>query len=78
MDVRNRQRTVFVLLNVEDSGLTQIYRRLKSTYGEDSIDVSSVRCWVRRFKTSGKVKEPCQWNSWIEVPQSIQSNMCRH
>jgi len=76
--VRTRQRTVSEFLNVEDSGQIQIYRRLRSAYGEDAIDVNSVRCWVRRFKTSGKVKEPCQWNTCKEVPQSIQSNMSRH
>jgi len=76
--VHTRQRTVFVFLNVEDSGLIHIHRRLRSESGEDSIDVSSVGCWARRFKISGKVKEPCQWNSWKQAPQSNQSNMCTH
>ena len=64
MDVRTRQRRVFEFLNVKDSSAIQIYRRLRSAYGEDAVDVSSARCWVCRFKTSGKVKELCQWNSW--------------
>ena len=58
MDVRTRQRTVLEFLNVEDSSPIGFYRRLRSAYGEDAIEVSSMRCWVRLFATSGKVKEP--------------------
>jgi transposase len=54
VDVRTRQRAVIEFLTAEGSSPIEIHRRLRSVYGEDAIDVSSVRHWVRRFKSGEK------------------------
>jgi hypothetical protein len=53
-DVRicTRQRMAIEFLGTESSRLIDIHRRLKSVYGEDAIDISSVRRWVCLFKSS--------------------------
>jgi transposase len=45
---------VIQFLTVVGSSPIKIHRHLKSVCGEDAIDVSSVRHWVRRFKRGGK------------------------
>jgi hypothetical protein len=52
-DLCNRQRVVTEFLTVEGSSPIEICRRLRSMCGEDSIDVSSVRCWVHLFNSGG-------------------------
>lgn len=52
VDVRTRQRVVFVFLTVEGSSL--IRRRLRSVYGDDARDISAVRCWLHCFKSGEK------------------------
>ena len=42
MDVRTRQRVVIEFLTAEGSRPIEIHRRLRSVYGEDAVDVSSV------------------------------------
>jgi transposase len=51
VDVRSRQRVVIEFLTAEGSSPIKIHRRLRSVFGEDTIDVSSVRSWVRHFKS---------------------------
>jgi hypothetical protein len=41
-------------LTLEVSSLIKIHRHLESMYGEDAIDVSSVRCWVCHSKSGEK------------------------
>jgi hypothetical protein len=50
VDVRTRQRVVIEFLNVEGSIPIETHRHLTSVYGEDAVDVSSVRRWNRCFK----------------------------
>jgi hypothetical protein len=52
--IRTRQRVAIEFLGTESSSLKDIHRRLRSVYGEDAIDISSVRRRVRRFKSSEK------------------------
>ena len=53
--IRTGQRIAIEFLGMESSGLTDIHRRLRSVCGDYAIDISSVRRWVRRFKSSEKV-----------------------
>jgi hypothetical protein len=50
--IRARQRMVIEFLGTEGSSPIDIHRRLRSIYGEDVMDISSIRHWVRRFKSS--------------------------
>ena len=49
-DVRFKQRAVIEFLTVEKVPPIEIHRRMKAVYGDQRVDVSTVRCWVRRFK----------------------------
>jgi hypothetical protein len=48
--VRYKQRAVTELLTVEKVPPIEIYIRMQAVYGEQCVDVSTVRRWVRRFK----------------------------
>lgn len=68
MDLNTRHRMLTELLIAEGSRPVQIYRRLRSVYGEDAVEISSVRLWLRRFnsgennvgKSPSAVDEPRQ------------------
>jgi hypothetical protein len=47
-----RKRMAIEFLSTESSSLIDIHRRLRSGYGKDAIDISSVRRWVCLFKSS--------------------------
>ena len=49
-DVRFKQRAVIEFLTAENVPPIEIHRRMQAVYGDQCIDVSAVRCWVRRFK----------------------------
>jgi hypothetical protein len=48
------QRVVTVFQTAEASSPIEIHRRLRSVYGEDAIDVTSVRHGAHRYKSGGK------------------------
>jgi hypothetical protein len=52
VDVRTGPREVTEFLTLEGSSPIRIHTCLRCVYGEDAIDVRSVRLWVRRFKNS--------------------------
>jgi len=49
-DVRFKQRAVIEFLTVEKFPPIEIHRRLQAVYGDQCVNVSTVRRWVRRFK----------------------------
>ena len=49
-DVRFKQRAVIEFLTVEEVPPIEIHRRMQAVHGDQCIDVSTVRHWVRRFK----------------------------
>jgi len=55
-DVRFKQRAVIEFLNAEKVSPFEIHRRMQAVYGDQCVDVSRLRCWVRRFK-DGEVGE---------------------
>ena len=59
-----KQRTFFEFITAEAVPPMDIHGRLKNVYGDDISDVSSVRCWTKRFK-SGEIDID-------DKPQSIQ------
>ena len=52
--IHTRQRMAIEFLGTESSSLIDIHRRLRSLYGEDAIDICSVRRRVLLFKSSEK------------------------
>jgi len=51
---RNGQRVMIELYTAEGASPIEIYRCMRIVYGDDTIDVGSVRCWVSRFKSDEK------------------------
>jgi hypothetical protein len=54
VDIYTRQRVVIEFFTTEGSSPIKTHRHLRSMYGEDAIDFSSVRRWVHRFRSSEK------------------------
>jgi len=50
LDVRFKQRAVIELLTEENVPPIEIHGRMQAVYGDQCVDVSTVRRWVRRFK----------------------------
>ena len=46
-DVRVKQRAVIEFLTAEKVPPVEIYRRMQAVYGDQCVDVSTVRSWVR-------------------------------
>ena len=49
-DVWFKQRVVIEFLTMEKVPAIEIHRRMQAVYGDQCVDVSTVRCWVRRFR----------------------------
>ena len=49
-NVRFKQRAAIEFLNVEKVPPIEIHRRMQAVYGDQFVDVSTGRRWVRRFK----------------------------
>jgi len=46
-DVRLKQRAVIEFLTAEKDPPIEIHRRIQAIYGDQCVDVSTVRHWVR-------------------------------
>jgi len=55
-NVRFKQRAVIEFLTAEKVPPIEIHRRMAAVYGDQCIDMSTVRGWVRRFK-DGKLEQ---------------------
>ena len=51
MEVRMKQRCVIEFLHAEKIAPKDIHRRLVNVYGDQTVDVSTVRRWVARFSS---------------------------
>jgi len=51
MEVRMKQRCVIELLHVQKIAPNDIHRRLLNVYGDQTVDVSTVRQWVAHFSS---------------------------
>ena len=49
-DFRFTQRAVIEFLTAEKFPPIEIHRGMQAVYGDQCVDVSKVRSWVRRFK----------------------------
>ena len=48
--VRFKLRAVIEFLTAEKGPPTEIHRRMQAVYGDQCVEVGTVRRWVRRFK----------------------------
>jgi len=48
--VRFKQRAVIEILTTEKVPPLEIHRRMQAIYGDQCVDASTVRCWIRLFK----------------------------
>ena len=46
-DIRFKQRAVIEFLTTEGAAPIDIYRRMVAVYGDQTVDVSTVRRWAR-------------------------------
>jgi hypothetical protein len=51
MEVRMKQRCVIEFLHVDKIAPNDIHQRLLNVYGDQTVDVSTVRRWVVRFSS---------------------------
>ena len=51
MEVRMKQRCVIEFLYAEKNAPNDIHQRLLNVYGDQTVDVSTVRRWVARFSS---------------------------
>jgi hypothetical protein len=51
IEVRTKQRYVIEFLTAEQIAPIDIHRRLLKVYGDDTVDVSTVRRWVVCFSS---------------------------
>ena len=49
-DIWFKQRAVIEFLTVEKVPAIEIHRQMQAVYGNQRVDVSTVRRWVRRLK----------------------------
>jgi len=49
-DFRFKQRALIEFLTAKKVLPFKIHRRMLAVYGDQCVDVSTVGCWVRRFK----------------------------
>ena len=49
-DISFKQRAVIQFLTTVKVPPIEIHRLMQAVYGDQCVDVSTVRCWVRRFK----------------------------
>ena len=49
-DVRFKQRAVIEFLTAEKVPPIEIHRRMQAVYGDQCVDVRTVRGWIKRFK----------------------------
>jgi len=54
MEVRMKQMCVIEFLHAEKIPLNDIYQRLLNIYGEQTMDVTTVKWWVARFSSGGR------------------------
>ena len=56
-ETRTKQRAVIEFLYAEQETISNIHRRLKNVYGEETVDRSTVSRWVSRFSVAEQGKE---------------------
>ena len=78
-DVQFTQRAVIEFLTAEKVPPIEIHRWMQAIYGDQCVDVSTVRRWVRQFKDGelGQADLSDKTQSWRHVTASDQLHQDR-
>jgi hypothetical protein len=64
VEVRTKQRCVIEFLHAEKIAPIEIHRRLLNVYGDQTVDVSTVRRWVLHFSSGDSdVRQTTFWKA---------------
>jgi len=76
MEVRTKQKCVIEFLHAEKIAPNDIHRHLLNVYGDQTVDVSTVRQWVARFSSGDSdVKDkPC--SGWPRAAVTPRNEEC--
>ena len=58
-----KQRAVIEFLTAEKVPPIEIHRRMQAVYGDQCVDVCTVRRWVRRFKDGEMGQADFEWQN---------------
>ena len=64
MEVRMKQRCVIEFLHAEKIAPNDTHRRLVNVYGDQTVDVSTMRRWVARFSSGDSDMEDKPHSGW--------------
>jgi len=73
MEVHMKQRCVMEFLHVEKNAPNDIPRRLLNVYGDQTVDISTVRRWVASFSSGDsnvKDKPRSRWPRTAVTPRN--------
>jgi hypothetical protein len=77
-DTLEKQRVVTEFLTAKEVGPIENHRRLKSVYGEHTVDVTTARRWVRIMASSlFRVKEGILLVDVLEKGTTANSERCK-
>ena len=62
-DARFKQRAIIEFLTWEKVSPIEIHRRMQAVYGDQRVNVSRVRRWVRRFKDEELGASRSEWQN---------------
>ena len=68
-DVLLKQNAFIEFLTAERVPPIEIHRRMQAVYGDQCVDVSTVRRWVRRFSCEEEVKSVVR--KWFQKQNTI-------
>jgi hypothetical protein len=72
-DICTKQRVVIEILSAEGLSHIEIYRHLNSVYGEHIVDVTTVRCWPRHFKSGETETGDKAPSGWLAMAVTVDS-----
>jgi len=77
MEVRMKQRCVIEFLHAEKIAPNDIHQRLLNVYGDQTVDVSTVRRWAACFSSgeSDVKDEPCSGRPCTAVTQQNEGRL---
>ena len=74
-DVRFKQHAVIEFLTAEKVPPIEIHRQMQAIYGDQCVDVSTVRCWVRRFKDGELGQADLSERTWSGRPVTASDQL---
>jgi len=73
MEVHMKQRCVIEFLHAEKIAPNDIHRRLLNVYGDQTVNVSTVRRWVARFSSGDSDVKDKPRSGWLRTAVTPQN-----